>query len=250
MRLVIADPPYLGRSRRWYGEGRGHSAGRGRADQHPEASRWDDPAAHVELVEQLHAEADGWAIASAPDSLPLYLAHAPADVRVGVWVRGNAVPSGSRVRSLWEPVLVRVPDGRSAHGTAAGADDVLTAGVPAGRFAGAKPHVWTHWVLGMLGYDPDADQVVDAFPGSGAVAYAVATYKPDAGLRRRYAPPVQSQQLRRTARAANGRRAAVLAARRAGGSVRAVAAEAGVSTSTVQRWDREARISTSQYPNG
>lgn len=241
MRLVIADPPYLGRARRWYGDGRGHSAGRGRADEHPEAARWDDPAAHVELIEQLQAEADGWAIAAAPDSLPLYQQHAPSEARVAVWVRGNAVPSGSRIRSTWEPVLVRVPEGRSAHGTAAAVDDVLTAGVPVGGFAGSKPHAWTHWVLSMLGYEPGVDQVHDVFPGSGAVTDAVATYRGAARTGRRYAPPAQSQQLRRVARASTGRRAAVLAARRAGGSVRAVAQEAGVSTSTVQRWEREAR---------
>lgn len=97
-----------------------------------------------------------------------------------------------------------------------------------------------HWVLGMLGYDPDVDDVIDAFPGSGAITYAIETYQPDLGLRRRYAPPIQSQQLRRAARAADGRKGAVLAALRAGGSVRAVASEARVSTSTVQRWKREA----------
>gem|GEM_PF-4661513 len=93
---------------------------------------------------------------------------------------------------------------------------------------------------GSVGAAPASDEVIDAFPGSGAVTYAVASYQPDAGLRRRYAPPIQSQQLRRTARATDARRAAVLAALRAGGSVRAVGAEARVSTSTVQRWKREA----------
>lgn len=63
MRFAIADPPYLGRASRWYGDGRGHGGGRGRADFHPEANKWDDPAAHVRLIEDVNARFDGWAIA-------------------------------------------------------------------------------------------------------------------------------------------------------------------------------------------
>lgn len=240
--MVIADPPYLGRAQRWYGEGRGHGGGRGRSDFHPEAQRWDSPRAHVELLDRLDAEADGWAVALCPDSLHLYLSHAPAGVRVATWVRGNAMSSGSRIRSVWEPVLLKVPEGRVAHSTGDPVDDVLVAGIGSGGFAGRKPQVWTHWVLRMLGYDPELDDVVDLFPGSGAVTAAIAAYVPHEVRdgRRRAAPAAEAQRLRRSARAANDRRAAVLAALRAGGSVRSVAASAGVSTNTVQRWKREA----------
>src|SRR5690625_2400576 len=164
MRLIIADPPYLGRSNRWYGQGRGHGNGHGRADEHPDAALWDEPTTHVDLVEQLERDADGWAIASAPSSLALYLAHAPTSVRVAVWVKGNAIPSGSRIRSVWEPVLVRVPEGRTVHGAGPATDDVLTTGIAGGGFAGRKPTPWTHWVLAMLGYDAGTDEVLDAFP--------------------------------------------------------------------------------------
>ncbi len=40
MRLAIADPPYLGRANRWYGSGRGHAGGIGRAAAHEAASDW------------------------------------------------------------------------------------------------------------------------------------------------------------------------------------------------------------------
>jgi hypothetical protein len=243
MKLVIADPPYLGRARRWYGEGRGHSGGRGRADLHDESTQWDTPEAHMSLIEQLEETADGWAVAMSPDSLPLYLAHVPTGTRVAVWARANGIPSGSRIRAVWEPVLVKTPKARIAHGTGASTDDLLTAGIPAGGFAGRKPEAWTHWVLDMLGYDPALDVVEDLFAGTGAVSDAIATYphRPIARGRRRDAPPVQAQQVRRTARASRGKRAAVLAALRAGGSVRAVAADARISTNTVQRWKREAQ---------
>ena len=60
MRLAIADPPYLGRADLWYGAGRGHRGGVGRAAAHEAASEWDDPATHRRLVARLEAEYDGW----------------------------------------------------------------------------------------------------------------------------------------------------------------------------------------------
>lgn len=172
MRLCIADPPYLGRADRWYGLGRGSGGGRHRADSHPDAARWDDPATHVQLMTDLARDFDGWAVAAAPDSLPVYLAAVP-DVRVMVWHRRNAPPSGSRIRACWEPVLVHVPDSRRGRGWQA-ISDVLDEPGTRGGFAGAKPPRWTRWVLDALGYDPQEDELVDMFKGSGAVAGAAA----------------------------------------------------------------------------
>jgi hypothetical protein len=70
--LAIADPPYLGRARRWYGNGRGHGGGSGRADRHADASMWDTATAHIALLARLVADFDGWAVAGAPDSPQLY----------------------------------------------------------------------------------------------------------------------------------------------------------------------------------
>lgn len=60
----------------------------------------------------------------------------------------------------------------------------------------------------------ELDTAVDLFPGSGAVTAAVASYvlhEARAG-RLRAAPAAEAQRLRRSARAANDRRVAVLAA--------------------------------------
>lgn len=173
MKLAIADPPYLGRGERWYGTGRGDSSGNGTADFHPDAGIWDSPAAHRKLVQRLYNEFDGFAIALSVDSLPLYLDECSNDIHVMVWHRRNAPPTGNRVRRCWEPVIIRQPEGR--RGRAGGVtvtSDVLD--VPAGRpgFAGAKPAAWTRWVLDALGYDPGIDELVDLFPGSGAVSAA------------------------------------------------------------------------------
>lgn len=171
MKLAIADPPYLGRAVRWYGEGgRGSGQGRHRADVHPDAAEWDNPDRHRDLVRQLRQDFDGWALAASPSSLPLYLAEAP-DVRVMIWHRRNAPPSGNRFRACWEPVLISSP--RKAHGTGPIGNDVLDTAAPRRNFAGSKPPAWTRWVLDALGYDAETDEVTDLFAGSGSVTAEV-----------------------------------------------------------------------------
>lgn len=174
MKMAIADPPYLGRGVRWYGGGRGHYKGDAvAADVHPEASEWDDPARHQQLVADLMDCYDGWAIAASADSLPVYLEVTSPDTRVAVWYRTNAMPSGSRITNAWEPVIYRVPASLRGRDTAPGIQDVLVEGVNVkAGFLGAKPAKWTRWVLGLLGYDSGRDELTDLFPGSGAVSAA------------------------------------------------------------------------------
>lgn len=171
--LCIADPPYLGRSDRWYGKGRGSGRGLHKADNHPEAYKWDDPDMHEDMVAKLVAGYEGFAIAAAADTLPLYQAWCPDDVRVMIWHRRNAPPSGSRLQNSWEPVLVRIPEDRRGRVKGLSVRDVLDAPADRVGFAGAKPPEWTRWVLAALGYDPQTDTVTDLFNGSGSVAYAL-----------------------------------------------------------------------------
>ena len=183
MRLAIADPPYLGRADRWYGDGRGSGrvrtdgGCRGRngrkPDHHPEAARWDDPAEHVALIARLEAEYDGWAVAGHATSTGLLLSAAPERAQLAIWGRPNAVPGGARVMNTWEPVVIRVPDARRDRSTGLRVRDMLVAPVKPQGFLGSKPAEWTRWVLDMLGYDSETDQVEDLFAGSGAVARGV-----------------------------------------------------------------------------
>lgn len=182
MRLCIADPPYLGRADRWYGDGRGSgrtrvATAKGRngrkPDHHPDAREWDKPERHQQLIRDLGAW-DGWALAGAPDYLSALLEVAPRDVRVGVWHRPNAMPGAGRVITTWEPVLYLIPPGRRARTTGPMMRDLLTAPVRKQGFLGSKPPEWTAWVLQLLGYDSAQDTVDDIFHGSGAVAAASA----------------------------------------------------------------------------
>lgn len=185
MRLAIADPPYppmfgerfdtasgdprltmRSRSRRWYGD---QGVGRGGADVHDDAGKWDDLSAHRQLIVDLMDNFDGWAIATTPDGIGAY--HPlPVSARIMAWVRPNAAPGGGRLLSKWEPVIVFVPEARRARGLQV--SDVLIAGHGVGGFAGAKPPEWTRWVLDALGYQHGADDLHDIFPGSGAVSHA------------------------------------------------------------------------------
>lgn len=190
MRLAIADPPYppkramrrdrpggplrmttRSRAQRWYNDHGVRARGDRQADHHPDAREWDDPARHRALLEQLHDEFDGWAIATAPDGLEAY-APIPVNARTMVWFRPNAIPGGHRLRSMWEPVIIHVPEGRWNR-LGGQVPDLLEARVPENGFPGEKPPAWTRWVLDALGYDPDTDTVTDLFPGSGAITNAI-----------------------------------------------------------------------------
>jgi hypothetical protein len=181
MRLAIADPPYppfVGsggrktRASRWYGSGQRSATDRP-SDYHPEAHEWDEPARHRELLEHLHRDYDGWAIATSPDGLAAY-GTLPAACRVMAWIKPNGQPGSHRLRSTWEPVIVYVPEGRRSNRTGGlNINDTMTANAPRRGFIGAKPPEWTRWVLDALGYDPTNDTVHDLFHGSGAVIEAV-----------------------------------------------------------------------------
>ena len=177
MRLAIADPPYLGRAALWYGgKGRskqgtvGRAAGRGSLapEFHPDAAEWDNPERHHQLMVDLDRDFDGWAMAASAKTLPVIAAAIPARARVAVWQVTNAIPDGSRVASTWEPVIVRVPDGRRDRAAGVAVKDVLVAAHPVAGFVGSKPPQWARWVLDMLGHR-HGDVVVDVFPGSGAI---------------------------------------------------------------------------------
>lgn len=179
LHLAIADPPYLGRADRWYGDGRGSgrtNAGTGRngrkPDHHTHAARWDDIATHHDLIRTMEANFDGWALAAAADRVHELMAVAPRQAHLCVWVRPNAMPGGGRVINKWEPVIVRVHDTRRNRRAGMQVSDVLVAPTHRSGFLGSKPEAWTRWVLNLLGATAE-DDVTDLFPGSGSVTEAV-----------------------------------------------------------------------------
>ncbi len=77
MRLAYADPVYLGMARRY--------------PEHPQSHVWDDPASHAQLMAELDATYDGWALSASSTSLQVLLPLAPPPRpggRLGQAVRG------------------------------------------------------------------------------------------------------------------------------------------------------------------
>ena len=183
MRLCIADPPYFGRAAVWYGDGmRISQLGKAHggtakiasrpADNHPDAHLWDNIEKHAEMVQMLIDTYDGWAIAMAHDNLREYLPLIPKSVpiRIGIWTKPQTMPGGARVLNVYEPVIIRIPEGRRAsNGQVIFPRDSVTIKRLNNGFPGAKPPAWTRWVLDMLGYDSELDVVDDLFQGSGSV---------------------------------------------------------------------------------
>jgi hypothetical protein len=160
-RVAYADPPYPGKSARYY---RDHPDFRGEVD-------------HRALLEQL-AGFDAWALSTSASALPELCALAVAQdlpVRVASWTKGERVNSGARFPlNAWEPVLYVPLPSRDAGSGPARRVDALVHGVTAmstlpTRVIGTKPAAFVRWLLlELLGLEPQ-DQLVDLFPGSGIV---------------------------------------------------------------------------------
>ena len=116
---------------------------------------------------------DGWALSTSSPALRLVLAlpECPPDVRVMAWVKPWAVfKPGVNPAYAWEPVLVR--DGRRRTRTQPTVRDWVSANATQRwGLAGAKPYAFSAWLFAVLGLEPH-DQLVDLFPGTGAVTRA------------------------------------------------------------------------------
>lgn len=151
MRFAYADPPYLGKARKYY---RNHPDYAGEVD-------------HAALVEDLSAF-DGWALSCSSPSLRLILPLCPNDVRIMAWVKTfSTMFPGVNPAYAWEPVLMR--GGRTPPRPTV--FDWMSAPSPivyGGGLVGRKPPEFCRWLFLCLGMQPD-DDFTDLFPGSGAV---------------------------------------------------------------------------------
>lgn len=187
MRFAYADPPYPGFADRYYGEHRDFG---GEVD-------------HAALLDRLLSEfPDGWALSTSSKTLAYVLqlcdrygigagsASRPFQslVRVGAWTRPWPPGKAYAPVSAWEPVLFY--RGRRLEQQVL---DWVHAGLPRDypeKLPGMKPAAFSGWVFRCLGAMP-GDELVDLFPGSGAVAAAWDVYASrEAGATRHVAPDV------------------------------------------------------------
>lgn len=158
-RFAYADPPYPNTAYLY----RDHPDFAGEVD-------------HAELVDRLVAEfPDGWALSTSAAALREVWALCPRSTRLMIWDKPfTPMKPTASVQFGWEPVLVC--GGRPRQLADGLVRDVVSANPVAyrsvdGGVIGMKPPAFCHWLFKILGARP-GDELVDLFPGSGAVAAA------------------------------------------------------------------------------
>lgn len=150
MKVAYADPPYRGKAKKHYGCEE--------VDQHA-------------LIRMLVDEfPDGWALSCNSVDLAYLLPVCPPKTRVSAWCKPHAIyKKFVPVTYAWEPVLWI--GGRGWEGDFRIVDHLLCGRHKVKGFVGAKPPEFSQWIFNMLGLQK-GDELVDLFPGSGAVTAA------------------------------------------------------------------------------
>lgn len=162
MRLGYADPPYIGCAHLY-------------KDKPEYAGEID----HVALVEYLQANFGGWVLhASAANHSEALLAPIMDKVgaRKGVWVKQFAAfKKNVSVAYAWEPVYIKCARKPVVSKRLVMRDWVMHPITMKRGLTGAKPEAVCHWAFELMAACPD-DELVDMFPGTGAVTQAWKTW--------------------------------------------------------------------------
>ena len=155
MRVAYLDPPYPGMSSFY----KDHKDYAGEVD-------------HSALGARAASEFDGWILHTASTTLPLVL---PCfrDYRIGSWIKPFcAFKRNVPVAYAWEPVLFKPCRKQVVGRTIRPLRDFISCPMTMKRgLVGAKPEAVCWWAFELVGLRPE-DELVDVFPGSGAVTRA------------------------------------------------------------------------------
>lgn len=167
MVVGYADPPYPGQSAKHYAD---HADYAGEVD-------------HAALVASLWADFDGWILhTSTPalaDVLGMVEAGRPAggEYRILSWVKPFAAfKRNVSLAYAWEPVIVSSARKPVVAGRVVMRDWFAESITLRRGLVGAKPAAVCRWLFEAVGADP-GDDLVDLFPGSGAVGEAWAAWR-------------------------------------------------------------------------
>lgn len=154
MRVAYADPPYPGHAWRYRGE-----------------PTFAGEVNHAELIARLCSEfPDGWALSTSMRALRDVLALCPRDARPIPWCKPRR--AGTKTRGLYvshEYLIVR--GGRQTGAPVADYLVALFAQKDGETLIGRKPIAFCAMLFDALGLAP-GDELVDLFPGTGAVSRA------------------------------------------------------------------------------
>ena len=162
MKLVYADPPYLGQCARTITSIT--MAEKCRWD----GNCWDNVVAHYELLCWLIENADGFAYSCNPTDLARVGFVSSHGARVGAWTKTWHQIRPTTVQYAWEPVIFK--PARKDNKRKPMVRDWLDCAVAmkTGQ-RGAKPDAFNDWILDLLVYE-EGDGFIDLFPGSGSMA--------------------------------------------------------------------------------
>lgn len=151
IRVAYADPPYVGQAKKHYG-----------------CEEIDHPALIERLITEFPA---GWALSCTSLSLRELLPLCPTETRVMAWVKPFVwFKPGVNPAYAWEPLLVC--GGRKRQRSDSTVLDWVRVPITQRRgLVGAKPEAFCFWLFSVLGLLP-GDELVDLFPGTGAVTRA------------------------------------------------------------------------------
>ena len=156
MKIAYADPPYPGQAKKHY-------------SHDPKCAEVD----HAQLIAQLEADYDGWALSSGADlaAMQTVIPLLPVGVRVCAWVKPFAsFKPNVTLAYAWEPIYVK--PARKRGRDLPTVRDWVSANITLKRgLSGAKPEPFCWWLFDVLGAEP-SDDFADIFPGTGGVMRA------------------------------------------------------------------------------
>lgn len=161
-RVAIADPPYPGCAHLY----RAHPDYAGEVD-------------HRALLLELDAKYEGWLLHTSSVALPEIASRIPKGARIMAWVKPFAAfKANVPVAYAWEPVIVKAVRKPVVSGRMVLRDWVSEPITMQRGLAGAKPERVCHWAFEVLGLEP-TDELIDLFPGTGAVIQAWESWRAD-----------------------------------------------------------------------
>lgn len=160
MRIAYADPPYPQQSYLY--------------KNHPDYGGEVD---HAELIARLDRDYDGFVLHTSSTALPVIVPLLPGGVRIMSWVKPFAAfKRNVSVAYAWEPVIVKAAR-KPVVSKRLVMRDWVECGITLRKgLAGAKPEKVCHWAFEVVGARPE-DELVDLYPGTGAVTKAWATWR-------------------------------------------------------------------------
>jgi hypothetical protein len=163
VKIGYADPPYIGCAHLY----------KDHADYAGEVE-------HAPLIQSLQDNYDGWILHLSSPSIayiaPLVSGYAP-EARLMAWVKPFAAfKRNVSVAYAWEPVYVKAARKPVVSKRLVNRDWIAEGITMKKGLTGAKPEKVCHWAFEMVGAHPD-DELVDLFPGTGAVTEAWRTWK-------------------------------------------------------------------------